>query len=112
LKRSIEETTDDRRQTTDHRPQFNWQLATGSSYQNKPQIVMRIKLSIWIVVIGFMIGLIGVWMKITHQLFADFVLGASALLKLLGVLLLAIFLLRHPKVKEFLHYDEHKDSLK
>ena len=57
-------------------------------------------------------GFIGAWMKVTHQLFADFVLGLSALLKLLGVLLLAIFLFRHPKVKKFLRYDEHEDSFK
>jgi len=73
---------------------------------------MRIKLSIWILVIGFMIGFIGAWMKITHQFFADFVLGLSALIKLLGLLFLAIFFLRHPKVKEFLNMDEYKDSFK
>jgi len=73
---------------------------------------MRIKLSIWILVIGFMMGFVGAWMKVTHQVFADLVLGFSALIKLLGLLFLVIFFLRHPKVKEFLSMDEYKDSFK
>ena len=56
---------------------------------------MRIKLSIWILVIGFMFGFVGAWMKITHQVFADLVLDFSALIKLLSLL----FLLIHVEVR-------------
>jgi hypothetical protein len=52
------------------------------------------------------------WMKITHQALADFFLTFAAILKIIGVLLFAVFFLRHPKVKKFLEYDEYNDSFK
>jgi hypothetical protein len=103
----------DGRETSDHGPQ-----TTEHKRKNvflllyKMTTSMKIKLSIWILVVGFMIGFIGSWMKITHQFFADFVLGISALLKLLGLLLLAIFLFQHPKIKQFLSHDRYSDAFK
>ena len=73
---------------------------------------MKIKSSIWIIAFAYIVDFIGMWMKITHQAFADFFLTLATVLKVIGVLLFAIFFLRHPKVKEFLEYDQYKDSFK
>lgn len=73
---------------------------------------MKIKLSIWVFVFGFIVDFIGVWMKITHQAFGDLVLAFASVLKIIGLLLLTTFLLGHPQVKEFLNYDKFKDSFK
>jgi len=62
---------------------------------------MKIKFSIWILVIGYAFDFIGGWMKITHQAPADLTL-TMAVLKVIGLILLAIFFLSHPKVREFL----------
>jgi hypothetical protein len=73
---------------------------------------MKLKISLVILVIGYALDFIGAWMKITHQAPADFVLTAAMFLKLIGLLVFVFLLLSHPKVKEFLNYDQYKDSFK
>jgi hypothetical protein len=73
---------------------------------------MKIKTAIWIFVLGYSLDFIGAWMKITHQVFADFALGIAAILKIIGLVLLALFFFRHPKVKQFLEHDQYSDSFK
>jgi len=73
---------------------------------------MKIKAAIWIFVLGYSLDFIGAWMKITHQLFADFALAVAAILKVIGLDLLAVFFFRHPKVKQFLEHDQYSDSFK
>lgn len=73
---------------------------------------MKIKFGILILVFGYVLEFIGAWLKITHQPFADLTLAIAALLKVIGLLLFTFTLLAHPKVKEFLKYDEFSDSFK
>jgi hypothetical protein len=73
---------------------------------------MKIKVSLLILIFGYVMDFIGAWMKITHQALADEILTLSALLKIIGMLLFTFFLLAHPKVKEFLNYDKFQDSFK
>jgi len=73
---------------------------------------MKIRSAIWLLVIGYSAEFIGAWMKITHQAFADFALTFSAIMKVIGLILLAVFFFRHPKVKAFLDYDQYSDSFK
>jgi hypothetical protein len=73
---------------------------------------MKIRSAIIILALGYVLGFIGAWFKITHQAPADLTLAVSAFLKAIGVILLTVFLLAHPKIKEFLDYDKYKDSFK
>ena len=73
---------------------------------------MKIKFSILIFVFGYALDFMGIWLKIIHQPLADIILAIAALLKIIGLLLFTFFLLGHPKVKEFLAYDEFRDSFK
>ena len=71
---------------------------------------MKIKFGLFIFIFGYILDFIGVWMKITHQAFGDITLAAAAIFKIVGLLLFTFMLLAHPKIKEFLEYDEFKDS--
>ncbi len=73
---------------------------------------MKIKASIWVFIVGYLLDFIGSWMKIMHQAGGDFALTLGALLKMVGLVLIAILLLRHPKVKSFLSEGEFGDSFK
>ena len=73
---------------------------------------MKIKISLLILVMGYALDFIGAWMKITHQALADFVLMVAMIFKVIGLLLFVFLLLAHPRVKEFLNYDQYKDSFK
>lgn len=73
---------------------------------------MKITTAIWILVAGFMFDFLGTFMKITHQALADETLLGATVLKMAGGLLTIWLLLRHPKVREFLDNDEHRDSFK
>ncbi len=73
---------------------------------------MKIKSGLIILAIGLVIDFIGTWLKITHQTNGDLVLTIAALLKIIGLLLFIFSLFAHPKVKEFLEYDQYTDSFK
>lgn len=63
---------------------------------------MKIKIAAWILVAGFVAGFAGGWAKITHQAYANNLVTASTILQICGIILLAVFVLQHPVVKEFL----------
>ena len=73
---------------------------------------MKIKAALLILVFGYVIEFFGAWMKYTHQAAADVTLTISLFLKVIGLLLFTFFMLAHPKVKAFLHYDKFDDSFK
>ena len=73
---------------------------------------MKIRFSIVIIVIGYVLDFAGAWMKITHQAMADAVLTISMFTKSIGLILFVIFMLAHPKVKQFLNYREYDDAFR
>lgn len=73
---------------------------------------MKLKLFTWIFVIGYVLDFIGSWMKLTHQALGDQALLLATLLKVCGLIGAVASLLSHPRVKEFLKYDQYNDSFK
>ena len=67
---------------------------------------MKIKFSLWLLVVGYAMDFIGAWMKIVHRPHADFMLAVSAIVKVVALFSLIYFLLSHPRVKEFLEVGE------
>ncbi|MBC7935721.1 MAG: hypothetical protein H7Y86_10265 [Rhizobacter sp.] len=63
---------------------------------------MKIKVALWILVIGLVAGFAAAWAKITHQAYADTLVNISTIFKIAGIVSLAFFVLQHPKVQSFL----------
>lgn len=65
---------------------------------------MKIKHALLLIGIGYCLDILGTLQKILHTYFADTLLIAAALLKVLGVIILLYKLLTHPKAKDFLNW--------
>lgn len=65
---------------------------------------MKAKHAVLLFVLGLCLDFVGALFKILHWPYADVLLIAGMTLKVVGALLFAYKLLRHPKVKEFLNW--------
>lgn len=64
---------------------------------------MKTKHALAVLFLGFALTIIGAWAKITHQLWANFMMTLSTAVEVIGVLLLVYKLITHPKLKDFLN---------
>lgn len=63
------------------------------------------KLKHWIVVlaIGFVLGLLGSWMKVLHKAYADEVLTISFIIKICCVIFITLKLINSSKLREIMN---------
>ncbi|WEK37781.1 MAG: hypothetical protein P0Y53_09730 [Candidatus Pseudobacter hemicellulosilyticus] len=63
---------------------------------------MKIKISLLVLVAGYIVYFFGAWLKISHQSHAETLFIIGTVLKAGGLLLLVVSLLTHPRIKAFL----------
>lgn len=61
---------------------------------------MKLKHGIIFLAGGYILDFIGGWMKITHQLYANETIFVAAIFKSIGVVVIAIRILRNPRFKD------------
>jgi hypothetical protein len=63
------------------------------------------KLKQWIVVLvfGFIIGMVGAWMKILHKPFADLLMTTSLVIKIIAIVAIALKLIRSKRMRDLMN---------
>ena len=64
---------------------------------------MRLKHWIAVLVFGFMVGMVGAWMKILHQPFADLLITFSLVIKILAIVFIALKLIRSKRMRDLMN---------
>ncbi len=64
---------------------------------------MKLKHGIILLAVGYCFDFVGTWMKITHQLYADQLIGLATLLKVIAVIIIGIKLIKNPRLKDLIN---------
>ncbi|MEJ7611496.1 MAG: hypothetical protein WKF88_10005 [Ferruginibacter sp.] len=64
---------------------------------------MKLKYAIYILLLGYVLEILGALLKIMHHPVADILLMASTFIIILGIFLIVVKLVNHPKIKDIMN---------
>lgn len=65
---------------------------------------MKVKHTIFLIAAGYILEVLGAFMKIMHRASADLVFACAAILIVAGIILLVYKLITYPKFKDFMNW--------
>jgi len=65
---------------------------------------MKVKHILFLLAAGYMLEVLGAFMKVMHQASADIVLGCATIVIVVAILLLVYKLITYPKFKDFMNW--------